>query len=203
MRLMTKVVLAIFSWLVTVSANAHDIEEFEEPLELGGFVLGILHPVQGPDHLLAMLSVGILSAQMGGTAIWKVPATFVTVMIVGGVTGLIGIQVSGIEAGIAISVLVLGLALLMETRLPTTWAMLFVAVFGFFHGYAHGSEMPGVAEPLWYSLGFAVSTAVIHLVGLFVGFLFTRTRIGKNLLRLAGMLIAGTGGYYLAGFIAS
>lgn len=203
MQLINKVVLAIFSWLIAISVGAHDIEEYEEPIELGGFVLGIFHPVQGPDHLLAMLSVGILSAQMGGDAIWKVPATFVMVMIIGGVTGLIGIHVSGIELGIAASVMALGLALSMETRLSTSWAMFFVAVFGFFHGYAHGSEMPDVAEPLWYSLGFVVSTAVIHIVGLFVGFLFTRTRIGKNLLRLIGVLIAGTGGYYLAGFVVS
>jgi urease accessory protein len=203
MGLMTKTGLAAFTGFVAVTAYAHDIEQLEAPVELGGFVPGFVHPVQGPDHLLAMLSVGILSAQMGGSAIWKVPAMFVAAMVIGGLSGLIGIPVPGIEPGISVSVLVLGLALLMETHLPTAWALIFVAFFGFFHGYAHGSEMPGVAEPLWYALGFVGSTAVIHIVGLLAGFLFTRTRVGNYLLRLIGTLIAGTGGYYLAGSIVS
>jgi len=91
----------------------------------------------------------------------------------------------------------------MKTRLPTAWAMLFVAFFGFFHGYAHGAEMPRVAEPLWFSLGFVTSTVVIHIVGVIIGLMFTLTRIGNHALRLAGAFIAGSGGYYLAGSIFS
>lgn len=196
---MRRILTLLLIHLIALPACAHDIEDYGEVTRVGGFVLGIFHPVLGPDHLLAMLSVGILSAQMGGGAIWKVPGTFVTVMVIGGVAGLYGLELPGTELGIAVSVVVLGLALLMETRLPTRWAMLFVAFFGFFHGYAHGVEMPLVAVPLWYSLGFVTSTALIHIAGLFAGFLFTRTRTGRNLLRLAGSLIAGAGGYYLAG----
>lgn len=189
----------VVSCLIVNSIYGHEIEEYNAPVEFGGFFLGAIHPALGPDHLLAMLSVGILSAQKGGSAIWKVPTTFVTVMLIGGLTGLLGVKVAGIEAGIAISVLVLGLALFMEAGLPNSWAMLIVAFFGFFHGYAHGVEMPSVAEPLWYALGFVVSTAVIHVTGLLIGFLFTRTNVGKGLLRLTGSVIAGTGGYYLMG----
>ena len=35
-----------------------------------------------------MVSVGILSAQMGGRAIWPVPLTFVCVMAMGGTRGM-------------------------------------------------------------------------------------------------------------------
>ena len=70
-----------------------------------GFMSGLFHPVLGFDHLLAMLSVGIVSAQMGGRAIWTVPLAFVTFMGVGGFLGMQGIPVPGVEYGIAISVL--------------------------------------------------------------------------------------------------
>ena len=79
----------------------------------GGFVSGLTHPVLGFDHFLAMLSVGILSAQMGGRAIWAVPATFVSIMAVGAFIGMKGIEIPFVEYGIASSVLILGFALAM------------------------------------------------------------------------------------------
>ncbi len=54
-----------------------------------GFYDGISHPVLGLDHFLAMISVGILSAQIGGKAIWTVPSTFVFVMTIGGLVGFL------------------------------------------------------------------------------------------------------------------
>ena len=77
----------------------------------GGFMSGLTHPVLGFDHFLAMLSVGILSAQMGGQAIWRVPLTFVLVMLGGGVLGINGIPIFSVELGIALSVLALGIAI--------------------------------------------------------------------------------------------
>ena len=54
-----------------------------------GFYDGITHPVLGLDHFLAMISVGILSAQIGGRAIWTVPLTFVIIMTIGGLFGFL------------------------------------------------------------------------------------------------------------------
>ena len=48
-----------------------------------GFFDGISHPVLGFDHFLAMVSVGIISAQIGARAIWTIPTTFVFIMIIG------------------------------------------------------------------------------------------------------------------------
>jgi len=158
----------------------------------GGFMAGLNHPVLGFDHLLAMLSVGILSAQMGGRAIWTVPATFVAVMIVGGVLGMQGIRLMSVETGIALSVLALGIALAAEKKLPPLLAMLFVGVFALFHGHAHGTEMPYLAEPLFYAAGFVVGTAAIHIVGVLIGVAADRLRLGGQL-RYLGAGIAGVG----------
>ncbi len=54
----------------------------------GGPAAGFVHPLTGPDHLLAMYAVGVLSAQVGGRAIWGVPSAFVAAMIAGGLHGI-------------------------------------------------------------------------------------------------------------------
>lgn len=159
----------------------------------GGFMSGFSHPVLGLDHLLAMLSVGILSAQMGGKAIWKVPLTFVLVMLVGGILGIKGIEIFSVELGIAISVFALGISITTEKKLPYFLAMLFVGFFAIFHGFAHGLEMPYLAKPEMYAAGFVVGTATIHIAGVMIGTVLQKMKHGAQLLRYLGAGIAGIG----------
>lgn len=166
-------------------------------LPYGSFLGGLLHPVLGPDHFLAMVSVGILSAQMGGRAIWTVPATFVAVMALGGLAGWLGLPLTSIEAGIAFSVLALGAAIAAERRIPVVVAMVFVGTFAIFHGYAHGAEMPEVATPVTYALGFISGTAGLHLAGVVIGDISQHYATGKVVLRAAGGIIAAVGVYFL------
>lgn len=188
-RLTAGIVIAM---VLTEAAFAH--EEAEGGV---GFLTGLLHPALGFDHLLAMLSVGILSVQIGGKAIWHVPATFVLIMIFGGFLGMQGVDIPMVEAGIAISVIVLGIALAADKLIPEWVAIISVAVFGTFHGHAHGTEMPLIANPWLYGLGFVTGTALIHLMGVFVGIGFRRLRRGPGLLRTTGIGIAGVGCYFL------
>jgi len=164
-----------------------------------GFLAGLGHPVLGLDHLLAMISVGILSAQMGGKAIWTVPATFVTVMLVGGLVGIGAQELPCIETGIAISVVILGIAIGFKRNFPVLLVMGFVAFFAFFHGYAHGVEMPSIAQPLFYSGGFMLSTIAIHLAGVFLGSIGSTNLQRKILLRSMGVFMAGMGFQMLIG----
>lgn len=138
-------------------------------LKTGGFVSGLTHPVLGFDHLLAMISVGILSAQMGGRAVWTVPLTFVSVMLVGGFIGTLGLPLFSVELCIALSVFALGVALAAEKKLAPKHAMTFVGFFAIFHGHAHGTEMPQLSNPFLYALGFVVGTSLIHIAGVLVG----------------------------------
>jgi urease accessory protein len=158
-----------------------------------GFLSGLSHPVLGLDHLLAMISVGILSAQLGGRAIWTVPTTFVSVMLLGGVLGMKNIPFVSVELGIAVSVLSLGIALATDKKMPIVFAMIFVAFFALFHGHAHGTEMPYLAEPFVYAAGFVVGTAAIHIAGVFIGLTSKLFSSGSQLLRYAGAGIAGIG----------
>ncbi|MCU8089497.1 HupE/UreJ family protein [Shewanella sp. SM20] len=178
----------------TAPVSAHEIHSG------GGFMSGFNHPVLGFDHLLAMLSVGMLSTQLGGRAIWTVPLAFVTFMLVGGILGLYAIAVPFVEIGIALSVLLLGLAIAFDRQIPLLFAMAFVGVFAIFHGHAHGAEMPALASPVLYALGFLFGTAVIHLGGVMIGLGMQRMTGQRNLMRVTGVAIAAMGGYLLAGF---
>jgi len=166
-------------------------------LPYGSFLAGLTHPVLGLDHLLAMVSVGVVSAQIGGRAIWTVPATFVIVMALGGLFGLLDVGLGAIEYGIAFSVLALGMAIAADRRLPVVVAMIAVGIFAVFHGYAHGAEMPEVAAPVRYAAGFLLGTAVLHLVGVLVGDISQHYARGKQLLRAAGALVAAAGLFFL------
>ena len=163
----------------------------------GDLLAGLLHPVLGMDHLLAMVSVGILSAQIGGRAIWTVPATFVGLMAFGGFLGYEGINLIRVELGIGISVLVLGIAIAADKRLPVVVAMIFVGFFGIFHGHAHGAEIPTMSDPMYYGLGFLTGTAGIHILGVVVGYFSNSTKRGAIALRTSGLAVAAAGVSFL------
>lgn len=167
----------------------------------GGFNSGLSHPVFGMDHLLAMLSVGILSAQMGGKWIWKVPFTFILVMLIGGVLGIKGIDIISVELGIVLSVLILGGAIASGKRIPPVLAMIFVTIFAIFHGHAHGTEMPYLAEPMLYAGGFVVGTATIHILGVLISYILQKLKTGESLLRYLGSTIAAIGFYFTINYI--
>ncbi len=164
-----------------------------------GFMTGFNHPVLGFDHLLAMLSVGLLSTQLGGRAIWTVPFAFMAFMLVGGILGLYGVALPWVELGIALSVLLLGLAIALGRHIPLLLAMGFVGLFAIFHGHAHGAEMPALASPVLYALGFLTGTAVIHLLGVALGIIMQQLSRKLPLLRFSGGVIALVGGYLIVG----
>lgn len=156
-----------------------------------GLIAGLLHPLLGLDHLLAMIVVGIWAAQLGGRAIWAVPCSFVALMALGGFAAMQGYAPPHIEAGIAASLLVLGVLVALHRHLPTSGAMALVSVFALFHGAAHGQELPQLANPGLYAIGFVITTASLHVAGIALG-LASRHSAG-TLARVAGALTAAAG----------
>jgi len=189
----------VLTTLATILAPALAIAHDGASLPYGSFLGGLTHPVLGLDHFLAMVCVGIVSAQIGGKAIWTVPATFVGIMAVGGILGFMDVGLTAIEAGIAASVLVLGGAIALDKTVPVVFAMCAVAIFAVFHGYAHGAEMPSVANPVTYVAGFMTGTVLLHIMGVVIGDISQHYEKGKVFLRLAGGGIAGTGLWFLIG----
>jgi urease accessory protein len=154
-----------------------------------GLIAGFSHPVSGLDHLLAMVAVGLWAAQKGGRALWALPVTFVSLMALGSAMGVMGVALPGMEAGIALSVLVLGLLVAVQSAWSLQLACATVALFALLHGIAHGAEMPLAASPWGYGLGMLAATAMLHGAGVFAG-----VRVRQIVLRLTGAAIS------LAGF---
>lgn len=143
-----------------------------------------------------MVAVGLWGAQLRVPAIWVLPVAFPVVMATGGMLGLLGIGLPGVETGIALSALVLGALVVSECRPPLWLAVLVVGFFAIFHGHAHGTEVPPQSSGLFYSLGFVVSTGLLHAAGIGVGLLY-HWRGGQLLVRSAGGVVALSGVLFL------
>ncbi|MBU0499664.1 MAG: HupE/UreJ family protein [Gammaproteobacteria bacterium] len=162
--------------------------------QIEGLATGLGHPLGGADHLLAMVAVGLWAVQMGGSAVWLVPSSFVGTMVLGGAMGVLGIQIPFIEPGILASVMVLGLLIAAAIRFPALLSLSLVGLFALFHGHAHGAGMPLASAAIGYSLGLALSTAILHGLGILLGSAFRRLS-ASDLTRLTGGAIALSGAY--------
>jgi len=141
----------------------------------GAFATGFLHPFFGIDHLLAMACVGLWALQLGGRYRIIVPAAFVISMGAGAALGAAGIVLPFVEAGIALSVLALGLLVAFSARVAWYWAVAAVAMFAVFHGHAHGTEIPLLRTHWVYFSGFLTATALLHGSGVILGLMLGRT----------------------------
>jgi urease accessory protein len=187
--------LALAMGLVATPAAAHTGTGLA-----GGFASGFVHPLSGPDHLLAMVSVGLWGAFLGRPLVYTLPVVFPMMMIAGAVLGMAGIALPSSEIGIKLSVVVLGGCIALALRAPVWIAASIVAVFAICHGYAHGRELPSAADPLGYSIGFVLATGLLHVAGIALGSLKAR-RGGTPAIRLAGGAIAAIGGVFLLGAV--
>ncbi len=162
-----KIVMSSFLLLLIIfePAFAHsDVASLQ-----GGFMSGFMHPISGLDHVVAMVAVGLWGAFLGKPAIWVLPVVFPLVMAFGGALGVAGVPIPFIETGIALSGVVLGLAVLFAVKPPMWIAAVIVGAFAIFHGHAHGAELPNSANPLVYSIGFVIATGLLHLAGIAIG----------------------------------
>ena len=187
---MRRPVLALVIVAFTSPALAHTGES------AGGFLAGLSHPVFGPDHVVAMVAVGLWGAFLGPPAIWLLPVVFPLVMAFGGVLGILGAPLPGVEIGIAVSAAVLGMVVALAARPPLWVAGVLVGAFAIFHGHAHGAELPPGADALVYSAGFVIATGCLHLCGIAFG-LLARWPMGRIAVRTAGGAIAIAGLMFL------
>jgi len=162
-----------------------------DPAAHGSVAAGFTHPVFGPDHVLAMVAVGLWAALQGGRALWSVPAAFVGAMVLGFALSLIGMPLPLVEPVILTSVIIMGVLVAMTVQLPVAAGMGLVAVLALFHGHAHGSEMGGAAA-LAYLTGFVSATALLHGAGVVLGLGLVRVAQGR-VLRGAGVAVATLG----------
>ncbi|WP_431273882.1 HupE/UreJ family protein [Variovorax ureilyticus] len=137
-----------------------------------GFAAGFLHPLTGADHLAAMVAVGLWSALTARRAwpdlLWA-PLGFAVMLLAGASAGLAGVHLPAVEPMIAASLLVLGLLVLTQRRLPALAAASLVGAFAVFHGVAHGQELAGESGAALTLAGMLAATVLLHAAGLAIG----------------------------------
>ncbi|HSB96792.1 MAG TPA: HupE/UreJ family protein [Spongiibacteraceae bacterium] len=171
---------------VSAGASAH-------PGHSDGFLAAFAHPFTGVDHLLMMLFVGVWAGRSGGTTRWLLPATFLSSMLGGWSLGANGLIIPGLESGIAATLIVLGVLLVLQVQLPRAAQIVLVALFALLHGLAHGGEL----QAAWPSaVGMVLATALLHGLGLTATALIP-ARHGV-IYRVAGAGLALVGGGLLA-----
>jgi urease accessory protein len=131
-----------------------------------GLVTGLLHPLTGADHMLAMLMVGLFAGLAFPKQTWMAPTAFVAFMLVGFGFGANGGHLPIAEILILASLVCLGLALVFELKPPLAVAVPAIALFAIGHGFAHGSEMASGENGLTFALGFVASTIALHCIGI-------------------------------------
>ena len=154
-----------------------------------GLAAGLLHPLTGADHLMAMVMIGLWAGLVAGRALWVLPASFLAAMLCGFAYGAVaGTGGHGAEDLIVASLLVLGVAVALRLRAPLVVAAGAAATFGFAHGVVHGAESPGGAAALAFAGGFLVTTAALHALGLLIA-----RRLPSGWSRASGLVAAGLG----------
>jgi urease accessory protein len=173
-------------------ASAATLSAHEQQGQAQGFLTGLRHPISGWDHVLAMIAVGLWGAQLGAPSLWLLPITFPLMMAVGGFIGLAGLHLPGVETGVALSALLLGLVVALEAKPKMAVAMALVGLFAIFHGHAHGTELPPGQNGLMYSVGFVTATGCLHAIGIAIG-LVHKWPVGRLGLRATGAMVAVAG----------
>lgn len=163
-------VLALFPMLafahVGNDGGAHHVLSFTE---------GLIHPLTGMDHLVAMILVGIWSA-MNTRKWWVAPLAFAGLLLAGALIGMAGVTVAAMEYIVAASLLGIGVMVALQLKLRAVSGALIIGTFAIFHGLAHGAELSHSAAAL---AGMAIATAGLHLVGLGIGYLLSVSRANR------------------------
>lgn len=170
-----------------------------------GLVGGMLHPLGGLDHLVAMLAVGLWAGAMDKARSWFWPAAFVGGMALG-LASLAGIAVPAwlaalAEPGIVVSLIGLGLFLLLAIRVSAQVGIAVLLVAGLFHGLAHASESGGT-DAVQFALGVLLMTSVLHALAVIIARQLRTQQRGPAILRASGGASLATAAIVIAGWMA-
>ncbi|CAM4035034.1 HupE/UreJ family protein [Roseateles saccharophilus] len=159
---------AALALLATGAAQAHPGHDGHSLVD------GFLHPFAGLDHLLAMAAVGLWSAaELPAGRRLAGPAVFLAMLLLGAVLPQFGLLLPGLEAGVAVSVVALGVLMIAARqpalRLPVPVGLGLVGLAALLHGMAHGAELAVGQSFAAYAAGFMTASALLHGAGLVAG----------------------------------
>ena len=182
------------------TASAHHLMGGKTPSTFAdGILSGLGHPIIGPDHLAFLVALGV-AVGVGGLS-FATPFLFLVAMASGVAAHVAAFNIPAAEMIVALSVIVAGVLLALDRRIPASgWAAIF-SIAGFFHGYAYGESIYGAeTTPLAaYLVGLvAVQTVLVLAIALATRAVWKVSAIGP---RLVGAAICGVGFTVLVGQI--
>ncbi len=193
MKLITKLLVSVGLMFTATAAFAHPGHGLHIHSD---FLGGLIHPLMGLDHLLAMIAIGFWSVRQNSSMKNFTPLFVVAGMVIGSVIAVNGISLGGVETGIAMSVLLAGVLIATMAKLPTAVGGTLVALFTVTHGYAHGAEMAAGSSLMSYMAGFIIATVALTLIGRGLGALMMKTN--NRFSRALGGAVAVIGGVLAA-----
>jgi urease accessory protein len=182
------------------TASAHHLMGGKIPSTFAdGILSGVGHPIIGPDHLAFLVALGI--AVGVGRLSLITPFLFLVAMACGVAAHVGAVNIPATELIVGVSVLIAGVLIALDWRIPASaWAAIF-CIAGFFHGYAYGESIYG-AEPTPLAAYLVGLVAVQSVLTVGIAFasraVWTASRMGP---RLVGAAICGVGFTVLVGQI--
>jgi urease accessory protein len=186
MKTITRLLMATGLMVTATAASAHAGHDAGT-----GFTSGLLHPMLGLDHLLAMAAIGFWSVRQSATLKNSTPLFVIGGMVVGAGIAWGGLSLPGVETGISLSVILAGILIATLAKLPTAVGGSLVAAFMVFHGFAHGTEMPAGAALVAYLAGFSIATLALTFAGRGLGALSLKSH--SRVTRAIGAALVGAG----------
>lgn len=164
-----------------------------------GFVAGFTHPIFGLDHSLTILGIGILGASLDMKNWYLYLISFWIPMVIGGILGVGQEATLIIEKIIAFSVILVGYFISFKPNNQKYLLLGLMAIFGFFHGFAHGAEMPETTTIFKYISGYSLGTVLLFLIGSVFYSKVSKVKNIDSLMKIIGGFLIGAGTIFMIG----
>lgn len=186
-----KKILALLSVVSSSSfssvASAHALHDSG-----ASFFAGVVHPLLGIDHVLAMIAIGMWGCQMLTRRAWRMPAAVAVAMAAGALLAPSIVAAPVLEWFIIASVCALGLLVVCKQHVRMLYAYAVIACFAFVHGAAHAVEQPAEFSTFAYLAGVLLASTALQVGGAAIASLL------KHNARLVGLPMIAAGVWLIA-----
>lgn len=148
--------------LMPIAVQAHPAHEAQASI-----MQGLLHPLTGWDHLVVLLSLGILASGLRTTARLACAAMLVLAIGGGAALGIAWPATPFVEPAILLTVLASLALLVLRQRIRSGVLMALTLSFALIHGIAHGQEAPA-GDLAGYFSGFTLAGLMLFGAGVYV-----------------------------------
>ena len=177
--------LCLLMPVVGVAHPGHHVTEL-------GVVAGLLHPLTGLDHLLALIAMGLWASQLDGATARAAPIAFVAAVALGAGLTPEAVALVWRQMAVSASVVLLGGLVASAVAVSGRLAIPLAGLVGLGHGALHTGAAGDAVWGASYVVGLTIATAVgVALTAAPARRL--RTENDTRILRAVGGVVAAIG----------